>query len=68
MVSGMPALREQLEEVLRSRKNFEGFAIELDFAGVGRRKVLLDGRRFESGRPGGDVVVLVVRDVTEHAS
>ncbi len=57
----IPALRRLLEEVLPERKNFEAFPVEHDFAGLGRRKLLLDGRRIESGRSGVGVILLVIR-------
>ncbi len=58
----IPELRELLEHVLPERKNFEGFPVEHDFAGsVGRRRLLLDGRRIDSGRSGTGVILLVIR-------
>ncbi len=39
----IPALRRLLEHVLPERKNFEGFVTEHDFAGLGKRRLLLDG-------------------------
>jgi two-component system CheB/CheR fusion protein len=58
----IPELRELLEHVLPQRKNFEGFAVEHDFGGsVGQRKLLLDGRRIDSGRSGAGVILLVIR-------
>jgi len=57
----IPALRRLLEEILPARKNFEGFVVEHDFAGLGRRRLLLDGRRIESSRQTGGVILLVIR-------
>jgi two-component system CheB/CheR fusion protein len=57
----IPALRRLLEEVLPARKNFEGFVVEHEFAGIGRRKLLLDGRRIESNRQADGVILLVIR-------
>lgn len=57
----IPELRRLLEEVLPEQKNFEGFAVEQDLAGAGRRKFLLDGRRIDSSRSGVGVILLVIR-------
>ncbi len=57
-----PKLRTLLEEILPRRKNFEGFVVEREFPGLGRRKMVLDGRRIESGEPGGGVILLIIRD------
>jgi two-component system CheB/CheR fusion protein len=57
----IPALRRLLEEVLPTRKNFEGFVVEHEFAGIGRRRLLLDGRRIESSRQTGGVILLLIR-------
>jgi len=57
-----PKLRTLLEEILPRRKNFEGFTVEREFPGIGRRKMVLDGRRIESGEPGGGVILLIIRE------
>ncbi len=54
----IPVLRELLEEILPRRRNFENFAVEHDFPGIGPKKVLVDGRRIGSGRPGEGVMML----------
>ncbi len=59
----IPALRRLLGEVLPERKNFEGFQVEHDFPHVGHKKMLLDARRIESGRGGGGVILLIIREV-----
>ncbi|HXU82805.1 MAG TPA: PAS domain-containing protein, partial [Polyangia bacterium] len=60
-----PELRRVLAEVLPEKKNFEAFALELQLLDGGKHKVLLDGRRFETGRPAADVIVLVVRGLSD---
>lgn len=60
----IPALRKLLEEVLPEQKNFEGFYVEHDFPELGHRRMLLDGRRIDTGPGGMGLVVLVIRDVT----
>ena len=64
----IPALRKLLEEVLPHQKNFEGFEVVHDFPGIGRRRILLDARRIESGRRKQGVILLVLRDRTNHAA
>jgi two-component system CheB/CheR fusion protein len=61
-----PELRRLLEEVLPDNKNFEGFAVEHDFPDIGRKKMLLDARRIEAGRRKQGVILLILRDVTDH--
>jgi two-component system CheB/CheR fusion protein len=64
----IPELRDLLEHVLPERKNFEGFLVEHDFGkNVGRRKLLLDGRRIDSGRSGAGVILLVIRQEGDSA-
>jgi two-component system CheB/CheR fusion protein len=62
----IPELRRLLEEVLPEQRNFEGFQVEHSFARIGRRRMLLDGRRIESGRRKQGVILLIFRDVTDH--
>jgi two-component system, chemotaxis family, CheB/CheR fusion protein len=62
----LPGLRRLLEEVLPKQKNFEGFEVDHTFPSIGRRRILLDARRIESGRRKQGVILLVLRDVTAH--
>ena len=50
----IPGLRELLEEILPRDSHFNDFEVEHEFAGVGRRVMLLNARRFprRGGRPG----------------
>jgi two-component system CheB/CheR fusion protein len=61
----IPALRQLLEEILPARRNFEGFVVEHTFPGIGRKRMLLDGRRIESGPSGAGIVLLIIRDVAD---
>ncbi len=63
----IPALREALETVLPQQKNFDAFPVEFDFAGVGSKRLLLDGRRLEAGRPGRGVILLIMHDYDDRA-
>jgi len=62
----LPELRRLLEEVLPQRKNFEGFAVDHVFARVGRKRLLVDARRIESGRRREGVILLVIREAATH--
>jgi two-component system CheB/CheR fusion protein len=64
----IPDLRRLLEELLPERKNFDGFQVDHDFPRIGKKRMLLDGRRIESGQQGGGVILLMVRDITSDAS
>jgi two-component system CheB/CheR fusion protein len=58
----IPALRRLLQEVLPERQNFQDFVVEHDFEGLGRKRLLFDGRRIESDRKGGGVILLIIRE------
>ena len=62
----LPELRRLLEEVLPQRKNFEGFAVDHVFGRVGRKRLLVDARRIESGRRREGVILLVIREAANH--
>ena len=57
----VPALRKLLEDVLPENNAFEDVEIEYDFDGMGRRVMLLTGRRLD----GLQLILLGVRDITE---
>src|SRR5207253_11204005 len=61
----IPRLRTLLEEVLPQDNAFENFEVEHDFESIGRRSMLLNGRRVlsENGQPG--LILLAIEDVTE---
>ncbi|HEX5273169.1 MAG TPA: PAS domain S-box protein, partial [Gemmataceae bacterium] len=61
----IPQLRELLEEVLPRDSHFDDFEVEHDFPGLGRRTMLLNGRRLvvDGGREG--LILLALEDVTE---
>ena len=61
----IPRLRTLLEEVLPQDNAFENFEVEHDFASIGRRSMLLNGRRVlsENGQPA--LILLAIEDVTE---
>jgi two-component system CheB/CheR fusion protein len=62
----IPALRCLLEHVLPEKKDFQGFVIEHDFAKLGKRRLLLDGHRIESGHSGAAVILVAIRVEEPH--
>jgi two-component system CheB/CheR fusion protein len=54
----IPALRELLETILPRDESFDGFAVEHDFLGIGRHKMLLNARRVVS-EPGDKPLILL---------
>ena len=61
----IPRLRELVEEILPRDSHFNDFVVEHEFAGLGRRSMLLNGRRLvvDGGREG--LILLAIEDVTE---
>jgi PAS domain-containing protein len=60
----VPELRELLEEVLPRNGTVEGFKVEHEFDGIGRRVMVLNAHRMErADRP--DTILLAIDDVTE---
>jgi signal transduction histidine kinase len=61
----MPDLRKLLEQVLPESKYFEGLEITRDFPGVGRKTMLLNGRKLERMEEQEDLILLAIDDITE---
>jgi two-component system CheB/CheR fusion protein len=59
----IPELRKLLEYVLPDKKSFENFKVEHDFPGIGRRVMLLNGKKIDSGKNKG-LILLAIHDVT----
>jgi two-component system CheB/CheR fusion protein len=59
----IPELRRLLENVLPDKKTFENFKDEHDFPGIGRRVMMLNGRKIDSGENKG-LILLAIHDVT----
>ncbi|RWA94388.1 MAG: PAS domain-containing protein, partial [Mesorhizobium sp.] len=57
----IPRLRELLENVLPDNNAFDDVEVEHDFEHVGRRIMLINGRRLDHL----DLILLAIRDVTE---
>jgi hypothetical protein len=63
----IPALRRLLEEVVPRETEFNGYRVEHDFPGLGRRVMLLNARKL--WRPGNhtEMLLLAIEDVTERS-
>jgi two-component system CheB/CheR fusion protein len=58
-------LRQLLEQILSENTAFEDFLVERDFAQIGRKKMLLNGRRIYRDIIGTQTLLLAIEDVTE---
>ncbi|HYE99326.1 MAG TPA: PAS domain-containing protein, partial [Planctomycetota bacterium] len=61
----IPALRTLLEDVLARQASFDGFEVAHDFPGLGRRVMLLNGRRIAPDGGRDALILLAIEDVTE---
>jgi PAS domain S-box-containing protein len=57
----IPELRRLLEEVLPHDEQFSDFEVEHEFEGIGRRTMLLNGRRLDHVQ----LILLAIEDITE---
>lgn len=58
----IPALRALLEDVLPTNKVFNDYEVILEFESIGRRVMLVNGRRLDHVQ----LILLGIRDITEH--
>jgi len=58
-------LRKLLEEILPSKKSFEGFEVEHDFPNIGRRTMLLNARQIYNEKTKEKLILLAIEDITE---
>ena len=63
----IPRLREMLKDVIGKNSVFDGYRVEHDFAGVGRRVILLNARRVYGGIDVKPRILLSMEDVTGRA-
>jgi two-component system CheB/CheR fusion protein len=61
----IPALRKALEEILPQNSQFKDFLVEHDFPAIGRRKMLLNGRRIVREGVKTQTILLAIDDITE---
>jgi two-component system CheB/CheR fusion protein len=60
----IPALRELLERILPEDSVFNDYRMEHDFENIGRRVMLLNGRRTVSSHEAGQHILLAIEDIT----
>ncbi len=63
----IPELRELLESVLPEKTSFGDFEVERDFPGLGRRRILLNGRRVAGKAGAVPLIFLAFEDITGRA-
>jgi two-component system, chemotaxis family, CheB/CheR fusion protein len=61
---GIPELREGLGKVLPQDARLDGISIEHDFPGLGHRVLRMNARRILAEYPAGELILLVIEDVT----
>ena len=61
----IPELRRLLETILPNDSAFDDFEVSREFAGIGRRDMLLNARRLLGADSKTSLVVLVIADITE---
>ena len=61
----IPRLRELLETILPEKSAFEDYEVEHEFAGIGKRVMLLNARQIERARGKERIILLAIEDVTE---
>jgi len=61
----IPKLRELLETILPEKATFDDYEVEHDFAGVGRRTMLLNARQIQRVLGKEKIILLAIEDITE---
>ncbi len=61
----IPELRELLEEILPKDTSFEDFEVEHEFPTIGKRKMILNGRRILQKAKETQQILLAIEDVTK---
>lgn len=64
----IPRLRELLEEVIPRNQLFDDFALSQDFAEIGHKKLLLNGRMIRQEGEHRRLILLAIEDVTDRKS
>jgi PAS domain S-box-containing protein len=62
----IPRLRTLLEDVIPENRAFDDFTVDHDFPTIGRRIMVLNGRRFESADGKLELILLAIEDVTKN--
>jgi hypothetical protein len=63
----IPALRELLEDILPKQQAMEGFEVEHDFPGLGRRRMALNARRITTALGDTELILLAMVSVENEA-
>ena len=61
----IPKLRELLETILPQKATFDNYEVEHDFAGIGRRVMLLNARQIERVMGRERIILLAIEDITQ---
>jgi PAS domain S-box-containing protein len=61
----IPKLRELLETILPQKATFDNYEVEHDFAGIGRRIMLLNARQIQRVSGKERIILLAIEDITE---
>jgi PAS domain S-box-containing protein len=61
----IPKLRELLETILPQKTTFDDYEVEHDFAGMGKRFMLLNARQIERAMGKKQIILLAIEDITE---
>ena len=61
----IPKLRELLETILPQKTIFDDYEVEHDFAGIGRRTMLLNARQIQRVFGKERIILLAIEDITE---
>jgi two-component system CheB/CheR fusion protein len=61
----IPKLRELLENILPQKATFDNYAVEHDFAAIGRRIMLLNARQIQRVLGKERIILLSIEDITE---
>ena len=64
----IPQLRELLEIILPEKTSFENIEVDHEFPGIGRRKMLLNGRRIITGEGESRLILLAIEDITPRST
>jgi PAS domain-containing protein len=57
----IPQLRELLEEIIPQRNSFEDFEVDYDFAGGGKKKLVLNARQIFHGERETKLILLAIQ-------
>jgi two-component system, chemotaxis family, CheB/CheR fusion protein len=61
----IPSLRELLGEIVVKNNSFEDFAVEVEFPGQGRKKMLLNACQIPGGESQPGLILLAMEDITD---